>query len=104
MEPENAGVGVIAHETGHDYGLPDEYDTSYAGEAPSTWWTIMSQGSYGNDGTNGIGNRPVDFDSWDKLQLGWLNFKTVDPFANPRTQERASASGRWSTTPETRRR
>jgi immune inhibitor A len=43
----------------------------------------MSQGSYGNDGTNGIGNRPVDFDSWDKLQLGWLNFQTVDPFAKP---------------------
>ncbi len=83
MEPENAGVGVVAHETGHDYGLPDEYDTSYAGEAPSTFWTIMSQGSYGNDGTNGIGNKPVDFDSWDKLQLGWLNFTTVDPFSSP---------------------
>jgi immune inhibitor A len=83
MEPENAGVGVIAHETGHDYGLPDEYDTSYAGEAPSTWWTIMSQGSYGNDGKNGIGNRPVDFNAWDKLQLGWLNYTTVDPFPQP---------------------
>ncbi len=82
MEPENAGVGVIAHETGHDYGLPDEYDTSYAGEAPSTWWTIMSQGSYGGDGTNGIGNRPVDFDEWDKLQLGWLSYTVVDPFAD----------------------
>jgi len=80
MEPENAGVGVIAHETGHDYGLPDEYDTSGAGEAPSTWWTIMSQGSYGNDGTNGLGNRPVDFNAWDKLQLGWLNYALVDPF------------------------
>jgi immune inhibitor A len=83
MEPENAGVGVIAHETGHDYNLPDEYDTSGAGEAPSTWWTVMSQGSYGNDGTNGLGNRPVDFNAWDKLQLGWLNFTTVDPFAQP---------------------
>ncbi|HVU78052.1 MAG TPA: immune inhibitor A domain-containing protein [Gaiellaceae bacterium] len=82
MEPENAGVGVIAHETGHDYGLPDEYDQTYTGTAPSTWWTIMSQGSYGGDGTNGIGNRPVDFDGYDKLLLGFLNYKVVDPFAD----------------------
>jgi len=81
MEPENAGVGVIAHETGHDYGLPDEYDQTYIGTAPSAWWTIMSQGSYGSDGTNGIGNRPVDFDGYDKLLLGFLDYKVVDPFA-----------------------
>jgi immune inhibitor A len=82
MEPENAGVGVIAHETGHDYGLPDEYDQTYSGTAPSAWWTIMSQGSYGSDGTNGIGNRPVDFDGYDKLLLGYLNYQVVDPFAD----------------------
>jgi immune inhibitor A len=85
-EPENAGTGVISHETGHDYGLPDEYDTSYAGEAPSTWWTIMSQGSYGNDNTNGIGNRPVDFDAWDKFQLGWLNYQIARPFTEGKTE------------------
>jgi immune inhibitor A len=86
MEPENAGTGVISHETGHDYGLPDEYDTSYAGEAPSSWWTIMSQGSYGNDNTNGIGNRPVDFDAWDKLQLGWLNYQVARPFTSGKSE------------------
>lgn len=86
MEPENAGVGVIAHETGHDYGLPDEYDTSYAGEAPSSWWTIMSQGSYGNDATNGIGNRPVDFNAWDKFQLGWLNYQIARPFTQGKSE------------------
>ena len=86
MEPENAGTGVISHETGHDYGLPDEYDTSYAGEAPSTWWTIMSQGSYGNDNTNGIGNRPVDFNAWDKFQLGWLNYQVARPFTDGKSE------------------
>jgi immune inhibitor A len=86
MENENAGVGVVAHETGHDYGLPDEYDTSGSGEAPSAWWTIMSQGSYGNDGKNGIGNRPVDFNAWDKFQLGWLNYRVVDPFADGKSE------------------
>jgi immune inhibitor A len=78
MEPENGGVGVIAHETGHDYGLPDEYDTNYGGEASSAFWTIMSSGSYGGDGKNGIGNWPIGFSAWDKFQLGWLNYEVAD--------------------------
>ena len=77
MNPENGGVGVISHETGHDYGLPDEYDTSYSGESSSAFWTIMASGSYGGDGTNGIGNWPIHFDAWDKFQLGWLNYEVA---------------------------
>jgi immune inhibitor A len=86
MIPENAGVGVIAHETGHDYGLPDEYDRTYGGDASSGFWTIMSSGSYGGDNTNGIGNRPVDFDAWDKWQLGWLTPQVVDPLNDGKSQ------------------
>jgi len=86
MIPENSGVGVIAHETGHDYGLPDEYDRSYGGDASSGFWTIMSAGSYGSDGTNGIGNRPVDFNAWDKWQLGWLDPQVVDPLKDGKTE------------------
>ncbi|MGZ4310212.1 MAG: M6 family metalloprotease domain-containing protein [Gaiellaceae bacterium] len=86
MEPENGGVGVIAHETGHDYGLPDEYDTGYTGEASSSFWTIMSSGSYGNDNTNGIGNAPVDFNAWDKFQLGWLDYAIARPFTEGKSE------------------
>ncbi len=78
IEPENGGVGVFAHEFGHDLGLPDEYDTSgnTGGAENSTgFWTIMSSGSYGNDGTQDIGSRPIGFNAWDKLQLGWLNYE-----------------------------
>jgi immune inhibitor A len=86
MIPENSGVGVIAHETGHDYGLPDEYDRSYGGDSSAGFWTIMASGSYGGDGTNGIGNRPIDFNAWDKWQLGWLNPQVVDPLKDGKTE------------------
>ncbi|HEY7197235.1 MAG TPA: immune inhibitor A domain-containing protein [Gaiellaceae bacterium] len=83
IEPENGGVGVFAHEFGHDLGLPDEYDTSgnTGGAENSTgFWTTWSSGSYGNDGSadEGIGNRPFDMSDWDRLQLGWLDYKEFD--------------------------
>ena len=79
IEPENGGVGVFAHEFGHDLGLPDEYDTN-GNSATATnstgFWTIMSQGSYGTQ-TNDIGSYPVDFSAWDKFQLGFLDHYLV---------------------------
>src|SRR5215218_7786918 len=48
IEPENGGVGVFAHEFGHDLGLPDLYDT-HAGENGTGFWTIMSSGSWASD-------------------------------------------------------
>jgi len=74
IQPENGGLGVFVHEYGHDLGLPDEYDTSYAGEAPSGFWTLMSQGSNLDGAGGGLGSRPDDFNAWDKLQLGWLDY------------------------------
>ena len=73
IEPENGGVGVFAHEFAHDLGLPDLYDTA-GGENSTGFWTLMSQGSYGNDGTTDIGSKPTHMGNWEKFQLGWLDY------------------------------
>ncbi|MER5205982.1 immune inhibitor A domain-containing protein [Streptomyces sp. NPDC002825] len=76
MQPENGGLGVFAHEYGHDLGLPDHYDTS-GGENSTGFWTLMSSGSWLGTGKDAIGDLPGDMTAWDKLQLGWLNYAKV---------------------------
>ncbi|WP_329533946.1 immune inhibitor A [Streptomyces sp. NBC_01450] len=77
IQPENGGLGVYAHEYGHDLGLPDEYDTTNSAENSTGFWTLMSSGSWLGTGKNAIGDLPGDMNSWDKLQLGWLNYDTA---------------------------
>ncbi|MGW4892998.1 immune inhibitor A domain-containing protein [Kitasatospora sp. NPDC004240] len=75
MQPENGGLGVFAHEYGHDLGLPDLYDTSGSGIDNSVgFWSLMSSGSWLGEGKNEIGDMPNDLDAWSKLQLGWLKY------------------------------
>jgi immune inhibitor A len=76
IQPENGGVGVFAHEFGHDLGLPDLYDTA-GGENGTGFWTLMSSGSWLDDGKDTIGNKPGHMGAWEKFQLGWLNYKVA---------------------------
>jgi immune inhibitor A len=78
VEAENGGLGVHAHEFGHDLGLPDFYDTN-AGENGTAFWTLMSSGSWLSEGTEDIGTRPNYYGPWEKLQLGWLNYTVAAP-------------------------
>jgi immune inhibitor A len=83
IEPENGGVGVFAHEYGHDLDLPDLYDTAgntcgSACENSTGFWTVMSSGSYGNDGTEDIGSKPTHMGNWEKFQLGWLDYEVAE--------------------------
>jgi immune inhibitor A len=81
VQPENGGLGVYAHEYGHDLGLPDHYDTQ-GGDNSTGFWTLMSSGSWLGTGKNEIGDLPGDMTAWDKLQLGWLKYDTAKAGTN----------------------
>lgn len=92
IQPENGGLGVFAHEYGHDLGLPDLYDTSgntcgSACENSTGFWTLMSSGAnIGDGGPNGIGDAPTDLGAWEKFQLGWLNYEVA--FAGQKSEHK----------------
>ncbi|MFF2526019.1 immune inhibitor A domain-containing protein [Streptomyces liangshanensis] len=85
MQPENGGLGVFAHEYGHDLGLPDLYDTA-GGDNSTAFWTLMSSGSWLGNGKDAIGDRPGDMTAWDKLQLGWLSYAKAKAATNSTTK------------------
>lgn len=80
-EPENGGLGVFTHEFGHDLGLPDLYDTA-GGDNSTAFWTLMSGGSWMNHGGEDLGSTPSQMGPWEKLQLGWLDYRVVDEGAD----------------------
>ncbi len=80
IQPENGGLGVFAHEYGHDLGLPDLYDTSGnsgGAENNTAFWSLMSQSRGTAVGDPGIGDKAMPFGAWEKFQLGWLNYDVV---------------------------
>jgi immune inhibitor A len=74
-QPEAAETGVIAHEFGHDLGLPDLYDSTGGSDPDTGFWDIMSSGSRSGR-LNGI--LPTNMGAWSKYVLGWLNPKVMD--------------------------
>jgi immune inhibitor A len=89
INPENGGVGVFAHEYGHDLDLPDLYDTS-GGENSTGFWTLMSSGSWLNQDGVDIGSQPNHMGAWEKFQLGWLNYEVA--FAGSKSEHKMGPS------------
>jgi M6 family metalloprotease-like protein len=69
------GIGTVAHETGHAFGLPDLYDTSGSTEGIGGWG-LMGSGNYARPYS------PSSYDAWSLHALGWA---TVDTLVSSRT-------------------
>ncbi len=85
-----AGIGTICHEFGHALGLPDYYDTDYAGsggEAEGTGsWDVMAGGN-----SNGNEASPANHNPVSKELLGWQYSEYIDAngsyILSPATQD-----------------
>ncbi|MFD8563291.1 immune inhibitor A domain-containing protein [Streptosporangium canum] len=93
VQPEDSGVGVFAHEYGHDLGLPDLYDTSGQASSAVDFWDLMSSGSHSGPIFQSM---PTHMGLWDKWILGWANPKVF----NPGDRARAVTVGQTSRTPK----
>jgi immune inhibitor A len=76
VQPEDSGVGVFAHEYGHDLGLPDLYDTSGAADSDVDFWDLMSSGSHAGPIFQSM---PTHMGLWDKWVLGWADPVQLNP-------------------------
>ncbi|KAK3616581.1 hypothetical protein LTR22_027018 [Elasticomyces elasticus] len=71
--PEDAYIGVCAHELGHLlFGWPDLYDTDYSSQGIGSW-CIMSAGSWGGSPP---GTKPCHPSAWCKANQGWATVTT----------------------------
>lgn len=84
------GAGVIVHEMGHLFGLPDLYPTSTAGQVATDnvfsgagVFDLMAYGMWGNNLLQNPSN-PAHLSAWSKAHLGWL-VPTLVTSSSPRT-------------------
>ena len=64
-----AGIGTPCHEFSHCLGQVDLYDIDYSGADTPDVWSVMSGGSYNNDGYT-----PSAYTAYERNTCGWLDF------------------------------
>ncbi|MEQ9399588.1 MAG: M6 family metalloprotease domain-containing protein [Longimicrobiales bacterium] len=76
-------IGVIAHEAGHAFGLPDLYDTRNNGPRHNGAgnWDLMATGSWGCD--DGSPELPCHMGAWSRVMLGWADVVDVPSGTDP---------------------
>src|SRR5688572_29419497 len=89
VQPEDSGVGVFAHEYGHDLGLPDLYDNASGGESDIDFWDLMSSGSHSGPIFQSM---PTHMGLWDKWVLGWAEPLQLNPGDDARTVQLGQTS------------
>lgn len=72
-------VGVICHESGHFFGLPDLYDIDGSSEGIGHWG-LMGSGSWCGPGNDG--SKPSHFCAWSKICLGWITPTEITAYTN----------------------
>jgi M6 family metalloprotease-like protein len=72
-------IGVITHELGHAFGLPDLYDTRQFGTPHdgAGFWDLMASGTWGCSGSSP--QSPCHMGAWSKAMLGWVTVDTLPP-------------------------
>jgi M6 family metalloprotease-like protein len=72
MVAEFSPMGTLAHEFGHDLGLPDLYDTDGSSQGIGAWG-LMGYGSWQMGG-----DVPAHLCAWSKIFLGWAEPKEIN--------------------------
>jgi M6 family metalloprotease-like protein/MYXO-CTERM domain-containing protein len=75
-------IGVIVHESGHFFGLPDLYDYDYDSGGVGLW-CLMSAGPWA--GPNMDGTVPTHLSAWGKYQLGMAQPTHIQATSTGRT-------------------
>jgi M6 family metalloprotease-like protein/uncharacterized repeat protein (TIGR02543 family) len=63
-------IGTVTHETGHAFGLPDLYDTSFLSEGVGEW-DLMGSGNWSTP------DSPSRMGAWSLAELGWTTVDTL---------------------------
>lgn len=71
-------IGVLAHELGHGFGLPDLYGTQTSSSHFGAGnWDLMATGTWGCGGNNPA--RPCGMGAWSRAMLGWVEVEDIAP-------------------------